>query len=327
MIPKTKTIYFCFYVLFFDFSNASEIDSSIKVVNGKKCLTSELCQKNGTSLTSFEAIKKKIDIVDNNAFDMCTKVKSISLFSNFITQLDSNLFMYNVQLEELNMGCNRISFIPPGLFTPLKNLKNLILNANPLTTIKPILDAGLHRLEWLEIKSIGIFAEDLDVKKLRKYLRNLKKIGINYNYIGCNFSETMANEFIVNKLASGCETLDYKECFSIKEIEAMRDSMKMSQALREGILAEQNELITNLTKNLITEQNNTKLEIDNLNSKNRNMTLFVYTVLGALVLFLLLLIAFVVALSANMYQLRKLEVDLARKAKELEDYAYYERLD
>lgn len=170
---------------------ANDQEDSIRVIDGKRSLTSQFCDRNRNLATDFHFPFQSIEMIVSGALYSCENLKEIAIYENELTTLDSDLFKYNLKVESLDMSCNKITVIPSDLFSPLENLKFLDLNDNPLKTMPPVFDVGLNRLEWLGIANIEIFAEDIDVEKIKDELPSLNRLNIGCNNIDC----TSLNKF------------------------------------------------------------------------------------------------------------------------------------
>lgn len=87
------------------------------------------------NLEYFDLTNLRIQIVTENSFGGCSRLRWLRLWNNNIAQLPANAFASNVQLTYLDLDNNWLSEIPVGIFAPLVNLETLELSNNALAVI------------------------------------------------------------------------------------------------------------------------------------------------------------------------------------------------
>lgn len=196
-------------------------------VNGMWIFTNKLCtvkpNTNEIHISTLTTGQPNLDALSPDFLHKCKSIKTVSITVCRIKSLHQDLFKFSENLEVAAFYCNQISFIPENLFKPLKKLKHLLLNANPIKTLEPIMNSNLINLKWLDVENCGIPAEQFDIKLLKKYFPSLNRIGFHHNYMTCDVSEQLLQNFSESQIVvevendgdtSSCNTRGAIKCIS-----------------------------------------------------------------------------------------------------------------
>ena len=121
-----------------------------------------------------------IQMIDENAFKSCKKVKSLSLSSNRISKIDENAFVENTELDYLTFNVNQLSEVPENLFKNQYKLNELRLCTVPLPDMPKNIFNSLQNLTILHLE--GNQLKDLRAEWFLP-LTSLRTIQLNNNLI------------------------------------------------------------------------------------------------------------------------------------------------
>lgn len=295
-------------------------DSEVQV------LTSDVCDTL-PFLTHILATEIGLTMIEEKAFQKCSKLEFLRLTGNSLTDLPARLFTWNEHLSVLDLSENQLIKVDANLFKDNGNLKVIALSDNRLHSIPKNLFSnnlkiqelylaknGLRELAFLDEMPVmrhltnfdldynKLLDVDVDFEKLHEKFPNVRTIGLE----GINFLCTRQDEF--KKL------LEQKGVTEVRLDNCILDSAKTN-----NIIHDTQEMAKNETAKILWAFES---RLKNLTSENTSVKDELQVIYLIVIILGTTLIALIIGMSIACL-VKKIRTKYGKSGEE--DYEYYER--
>lgn len=180
-------------------------------------LTSDACDTL-PFLSHFRVTDASLTIIDENAFEKCTKLETVKLNENYLKTLKSgvfasnpdlaivdltnnrlfelsdDLFKNNHNLAKVKLGYNRLDSLPSDLFKNNAKLTELSVNDNRLTELS-FLDGMPVSVHLMFFNPKNNKLTDVDVEKIHEKIPKLTTINLRGNEFACDRQRELERQF------------------------------------------------------------------------------------------------------------------------------------